>query len=104
MAHPQRRAPRCAVVVPLGECGHLDLRGWMAGTPLAVQSRIRPGRLTKDPVMKRQLAMMAGLCVLSSSAVALAWDAESRDSVGGKSEWRGNTHLFIVEKAIDLLK
>ncbi|HEX8110426.1 MAG TPA: hypothetical protein VF516_21990 [Kofleriaceae bacterium] len=54
--------------------------------------------------MKRQLAVLVGLFVASASSAAFAWDAESRDSVGGKAEWRGNTHLFIVEKAIDLLK
>ena len=55
--------------------------------------------------MKRPFAALAGLLVLSASTAAFAWDAgESRDNVGGKGEWRGNTHLFIVEKAIDLLK
>jgi hypothetical protein len=54
--------------------------------------------------MNRQIAMLVGVVVLSASTAGLAWDAESRDSVGGKAEWRGNPHLFIVEQAIELLK
>lgn len=49
--------------------------------------------------MKRQLAALAGVFVWGASTAAFAWDAESRDSVGGKAEWRGNTYLQAVFRA-----
>src|SRR5277367_3888173 len=75
----------------------------MTASPQHRRFRIPPGR---GDNMRRLLTVATCLCVVLNPVNVPAWDAGPKeckhDECSGK-DWRGNTHLFVVNRALDLL-